>query len=593
MKTQSLIAGTPEWHAHRARHFNASDAPAMLGCSPYQTRAQLLHRLHTGLSAEVDPATQRRFDDGHRFEALARPLAEEIIGDDLAPVVGTEGELSASFDGLTLMGDTAFEHKTLSAELREVMEGEDESPRLPKHYRAQMEQQLLVSGAERVLFMASKWDGETLIEERHCWYASDPVLRAEIVAGWKQFAADLAVYVPPAPAALVVAAPVQALPAVSVVVTGEIAIKDNFAAFETALRDFLEHRLIREPKTDQDFADLDVQIKAMKGAEAALDSAEAQMLAQIQTVDSAKKTKDMLARLVRDNRLMAEKLLASEKERRRGEIVLGGVEALREHITALNSRLGKTYMPAVPADFAGAIKGKKSLASMEDAVATELARAKIAANEIADRLDANLRHLREHAKDHAFLFADTPTIIQKAPDDLQALVKARIADHQAAEAARIEAERERIRAEEAAKLQREQEAKAAEERRQAEARAAEERRQQQERDREAARQAAEAAKAAQPPAPAAVALPAPVLQAPAPSVVHMPRAVASPPTLKLGAISERLGFGVTADFLAGLGFHATIDKSARLFHEADFPRMCAAIEQHIAGIRATHERRAA
>jgi hypothetical protein len=44
----------------------------------------------------------------------------------------------------------------------------------------------------------------------------------------------------------------------------------------------------------------------------------------------------MLAKLVRDNRLMAEKLLASEKERRKGEIVAGGIKALREHVAALN-----------------------------------------------------------------------------------------------------------------------------------------------------------------------------------------------------------------------------------------------------------------
>src|SRR5207248_1047424 len=113
--------------------------------------------------------------------------------------------------------------------------------------------------------------------------------------------------------------------------TGSIAIADNFKVFETAMRDFLEHRLIREPKTDQDFADLDLQIKAMKGAEAALDAAEGQMLAQIESVDQAKKNKDMLHKLVRDNRLMAEKLLASEKERRKGEIVAGGLSALREH----------------------------------------------------------------------------------------------------------------------------------------------------------------------------------------------------------------------------------------------------------------------
>ena len=45
------------------------------------------------------------------------------------------------------------------------------------------------------------------------------------------------------------------------------------------------------------------------------------MLAQIQTVDQARRTKDALHKLVRDNRLMAEKLLSAEKERRKSEIV--------------------------------------------------------------------------------------------------------------------------------------------------------------------------------------------------------------------------------------------------------------------------------
>jgi hypothetical protein len=72
------------------------------GARPTRPAAQLLHALHTGLRPEVDAATQRRFDDGHRYEALARPVAEEIIGDDLYPVVGSEGRLSASFDGLTM-----------------------------------------------------------------------------------------------------------------------------------------------------------------------------------------------------------------------------------------------------------------------------------------------------------------------------------------------------------------------------------------------------------------------------------------------------------------------------------------------------------
>ena len=479
MKTVDLIQGSQLWHAHRAQFFNASDAPAMMGFSPYKTRSQLLQERATGITPEVDAGTQRRFDDGHRFEALARPLAEQIIGDDLYPVTGTNGNLSASFDGLTLMNDTAFEHKSLNEALRYDWD-EGNGYHLPKHYQVQMEHQLMVSGAERVLFMATRWQGEECIERRHCWYASDPQLRAQIVAGWAQFAEDLKAYVPSARAEVVVAEPVQSLPSVSVVVSGEISIKDNFKAFEVAVRDFLDHRLIRAPKTDQDFATLDHQIKAMKGAEAALDAAEGQMLAQIQTVDQAKKTKDMLAKLVRDNRLMAEKLLSSEKERRRGEIVAVGVTGLREHISALNARLGKPYMPAVQADFGGVIKGKKNLASMEDAVSTELARAKIEASGIADRIQANLKAFDALDAD-PMLFADHAQLVLKAPDDFQAVVTSRIAAHKAKEQARLDAERERIRTEESAKLKREQDA-------------------------EAARLAAEAVNAAQAPAP--VALPA-------------------------------------------------------------------------------------
>lgn len=590
MQTQHLIAGTPEWHAHRAQHFNASDAPAMLGCSPYKTRSELLRELATGIGAEHDAATERRFADGHRFEALARPLAEEIIGDDLAPVVGVlEGtKLSASFDGLTLMGDTAFEHKTLNDDLRGCLRDEGNGHDLPKHYRAQMEQQLLVSGAERVLFMASKWDGDTLVEERHCWYASDPALRAEIVAGWGQFAADLSAYSPPETAApKLVAEAVEALPAVTVQVSGELVLRDNFKTFEQALRDFLEHRLIREPKTDQDFADLDVQIKAMKGAEAALESAEAQMLAQIQSVDQAKRTKDMLHKLVRDNRLMAEKLLASEKERRRGEIVAGGLAALKAHVDALNERLGKPYMPAIPADFGGAVKGLKSLASMEDKAATELARAKIAANEAADRIDRNLKHLREHAGEYRALFPDTATIVLKAPEDLRALVSARIAEHKAAEEKRLEQERERIRAEEAARLEREQAAREAEARRQREAEAraaadAELRAAQTKVEGAALSPAAQALNEKEGAARFATAHPS---VAPAANVVPIQRpapATPQPATLNLGAINTRLGFTMNADFVRRLGIEpAAVDKNARLYSEHQFDLICEALVAHV------------
>ena len=89
--THNLVPGTPEWEKHRASCFNASDSAAMLDMSKYKSRAELLRETATGIRQEVSPETQRRFDDGHRFEALARPLAERIIGEELfTPIMSVE-----------------------------------------------------------------------------------------------------------------------------------------------------------------------------------------------------------------------------------------------------------------------------------------------------------------------------------------------------------------------------------------------------------------------------------------------------------------------------------------------------------------------
>jgi len=451
MKTLSLVQGSTQWAAHRATHFNASDAPAMMGCSAYKTRTQLLHELHTGTAPAVDAATQRRFDEGHRIEALARPLAEKIIGEDLYPVVGVEGELSASFDGLTMAEDVCFEHKTLNQELRECMEGEDESDRLPLQYRVQMEQQLLVSGAARCLFMATKWDGDNLVESRHCWYGSSPLLRQQIIDGWKQFAIDLAAYVPQDVIVPAVAAPQMNLPAVSIQVTGSIALVDNLEKFGTALTAYIE-RINKKPETDQDFADLEATVKTLKTAEEALDAAESSALAQTDSIDTMRRTVAMYRETCKTNRLLAEKIVKAEKENRRIKIVSDAVAALHTHMKGLQERT-RNYMPQVANQFQEVIKGLKSLDSMKDKLAGELARCKIEANAIADRISFNLTLLDDNTE-FGFLFPDAAQVVLKAADDFTALVNSRIAAHKAEAARKEEETRARIQAEEQAKAER-------------------------------------------------------------------------------------------------------------------------------------------
>lgn len=66
---------------------------------------------------------------------------------------------------------------------------------------------------------------------------------------------------------------------------------------------------------------------------------------------------------------------------------------------------------------------------------------------------------------------------------------------------------------------------------------------------------------------------------------YVPHSVTAP-ELKLGQICTRLGFQVTADFLRSLGFEpAGRERSAILFHEADFARICIALVRHINAVR--------
>ena len=564
MQIVNLVQGTPEWHAHRAKHFNASDAPAMMGCSSYKTRSDLIKELATGLGQEVDAATQRRFDDGHRFEALARPLAEEIIGEDLSPCVGVNGKFSASFDGLTFMHDEALEHKTLNKALREAMFEGCTGADLPLQYQVQMEQQAMVSGCERILFMASEWTGDgQLIEERHCWYYPDPELRAQIIAGWEQLEKDVAAYDPtaerPAPA---VAAPVESLPAVVVQVNGALTVGGNLDAFGDALRQFIA-RIPAKPSTDQEFADAEAATKALKKAEEALTAAEDGALAQISDVEVMRRTVADLKNLARTTRLATEKLVAAEKEARRTAIVTSAQAQLDQHIQALNQRLGSNWLPRMAGGFGEVIKGLKSLDSMRDKVAVTLTNAKHEANQLADRLEANRRHLMQEDGDWIALFADFATVGAKAEEDFQILAAHRINQHKQAEAQRLEAERERIRAEEAAKLQAQAVIDAA-----------------------AATQK-EAASAQQEPLSAA-----PAAETKVQSAQTATEVAAKPEgeTLTLGQINTLLTpIKVDAAGLEQLGFAARkVEKStAKHYLACDLPAMVQAMLRHLHGVLAT------
>jgi putative phage-type endonuclease len=590
MKTHSLIQGSPEWHAHRAAHWNASDAPAMMGCSPYKSRSQLLHEIATGIQPDISGDTQRLFDEGHRSEALARPIAERIVGEDLYPVSGSaqfglSRDLAASFDGLTMAEDTVFEHKSLNEQLRVCLPVGVDSPvigdELPMQYRVQMEQQLLVSGAERVLFVASKWtDAGALVEERHCWYLSDADLRERILAGWAQFEKDVAAYVPPEPepVAPVGKAP-ETLPALRVEVTGQVTAS-NLAEFKaTALAAI--RGVNRDLKTDQDFADADKAVKWCQDVEQRLAAAKEHALSQTASIDALFKTIDDINAEARAVRLELVKLVDRRKAEIKADVIIKASQAWQKHVDDLNAEIEPLHLALALPDFAGAAKNKRSLSTLKDAVDTELANAKIAADAMARDWRAKLTWYGEEAAEYHFLFADLQALVQKPADDFRLAVTARIDGHKKAE----------------------------DERKKQEA--------------DAARLTAEALQAAAAPKLAAVGIAQVEPLAPQPTVTiaqtsgtatapwsnvdagslettedmaqpyrpsdHVIEDAAptdGPATLKLGTICERLGFTMTAVFVAEtLGVqHTSTDKAAKLYTEHQFAQICAALVSHVAAM---------
>lgn len=451
MKVLNLQQGSPEWLAARAKHFTASEAPAMLGLSKYTSRNELLRQKATGIAKDIDANTQRLFDAGHEAEEAARPIAESIIGYTLYPVTGTaeiDGlPLLASFDGLTLMEDDAWENKIWNTEFAAHVLNTNDAP--DTHW-PQLEQQLLVSGAKRVLFTVCDGTEENLVE---LWYESKPERRARLIAGWKQFAEDLKNYQHVEIIHAAVAAPQMQLPAVSVQVLGSIEVRDNLTAFGDALGAYVK-RINLKPETDQDFADLEATVKTLEKAEAALDSAENGALAQAESIDKMRKLVAESRELARTTRLTIEKLVDAEKKNRREKIVTEARESLRKFIAELNARV--KFMPEIQADFGGAIKGKKTLASIKNSVDTELARAKTEASMIADMIDANLKVYGEFVSGYEVLFVDLGKIVNQQPEACRAIIEQRIAQQKAQEEARRAAEAERIRAEERAKIEREQ-----------------------------------------------------------------------------------------------------------------------------------------
>lgn len=464
MKTHNFKQGDKDWHDFRSTHYGASEAAAMLGISPYMSRTELLQLKATGKAQEHSEYTKKILQNGHDAEASARTLLEEDMGDDFYPVTCSKDKLSASVDGLTMDGSTAFEHKLLNNGLFESVL----SQQVPDHYMAQCQQIIMVTGAERVIFMCS--DGTR--EKR----ASVEVIKDQswfdrIESGWKQFEKDLANYEhkehveKPEPAAI------MQLPALSIQIKGEVTLS-NLPQFKEAAESFIAN-IKTDLQTDDDFANAEATVKFCGDTEDKLEAAKAAAIGQTASIDELMRTIDFIKESIRTKRLTLEKLVKSQKESIKKNIIDAAFMVCADHSNEIAKEFKTisfihliTFLSRQ--NFETVCKNKRTLSSLHNAVDTEVATIKIKLDDLARVIRKNLTHLPEDLS----LFRDLQTIITKPEEDFRLLVESRLAEQKRKEEeakeraiAEVKAAEERGRAQAAAVAERERLAKENEEKR--------------------------------------------------------------------------------------------------------------------------------
>jgi len=461
MQLHNLIQGSDAWHQFRALHFGASEAAAMLGLSKNMTRNQLLRLKKTGIGKEHSVWTQENIlDKGHVIEALALPHIQEIVGDELYPVTCSDGELSASCDGLTMGKDIAVEHKQWNAAYAALVAAGE----VPPEHMPQCQQVLMVTKAEKLLFVISDGTSERMV---HVWVLPDREWFTRLRDGWTQFAKDLAIYVPAEVVEPVEAEPIKGLPTLVVQLRGEVTIS-NLDAYRKAADEFIAG-INTDLKTDLDFATAALNAKFCDESEKQLVLVKKQALAQTSTIDDLFRTIDHITAQLSAKRLMLDKLVVSKKQSLKEAVIGKAKAAWAAHVADLQLEVAPTIrlnMLTAP-DLVGAASHKRTLESLHNAVDTELASAKAVADNVARGVRVNLAVYNAIEPDVQFLFADVQAIISQPAEVFLALIQSRIAEHDAKQLARLERERADIRAEEQAKAETEARAKLAQEARDA------------------------------------------------------------------------------------------------------------------------------
>ncbi|RME61080.1 hypothetical protein D6779_00865 [Candidatus Parcubacteria bacterium] len=157
VKIVNLEQGTPEWLKWRKERITATDAPVIMGASPWEKPLDLWHRKRGELSPVAENPAMRR---GKQLEPHARNLWMQQTGLFANPACVEHPDhpwAGASLDGLAIDGSFILEIKCPGEGTHEGIKQGD----VPYHYYLQVQHQLWCTpGAEKAYFVSYRPEDE-------------------------------------------------------------------------------------------------------------------------------------------------------------------------------------------------------------------------------------------------------------------------------------------------------------------------------------------------------------------------------------------------------------------------------------------------
>jgi putative phage-type endonuclease len=157
MKILNIEQKTPEWYELRRNSIGASEAPIILGISPYRSPLSLWEE-KLGLIKSLVPENEamRR---GNEIEIIARDHYNLEFHDDMHPVVAQSDEypfLIASLDGMNSLQnimEIKYNKKSVHEDVRN-------KSIFPDHHYCQMQQQMLVTNQEECTYVSANAEND-------------------------------------------------------------------------------------------------------------------------------------------------------------------------------------------------------------------------------------------------------------------------------------------------------------------------------------------------------------------------------------------------------------------------------------------------